>query len=423
MSGRADQSGRAATPDSGAPVRLAWVVLLTLSVQTLGSWAVLAFPAMATEIGASLEIQPALIGYLVSLAYGVAMFVSLIAGQTVRRYGGVRQGQVALLCFALACGAGATGSLAGLGLAGVLLGLGYSLINPSASHLLARATPAERRNLVFSIKQTGVPAGGILAGLATPAIAVAFGWQAGIAVIGLVGLVQALALAPLRRQLDDDRDPSVRVLRRPLSGFVLVMRVPVLRWLSIGVFFLSAIQLCLSAYLVVFLVEEAGMGLVAAGALLAATQAAGFSGRLLWGALADRIGDGNAVMLGLVGGILAAALVAAQVTPDWPVPALYALFLAFGATAIGWNGVFMAEIARLAPRGEVGTATAGALVPTFAGVLFGPSLFAVAYKLIDSYALTFGGLALVALGSGTALLAGRRAARSVPRNAPTGVSA
>lgn len=412
MSAAEGGSQPAASQRSAADIALTWVVLLTLAVQTLGSWAVLAFPAMATEIGATLEIQPVLIGYLVSLAYGVAMLVSLVAGQTVRRYGAVRQGQVALLCFALACAAAASGSLAALGLAGVLLGLGYSLINPATSHLLARTTPPERRNLVFSIKQTGVPAGGILAGLATPAVAVAFGWQAAIATIAAAGLLLALALAPLRARLDDDRDRAVRVLRRPLAGLLLVMRRPGLRWLSIGVFFLSAVQLSLSAYLVVFLVEEAGMGLVPAGALLAATQAAGFGGRLVWGALADRIGDGNGVMLGLAAGMLAAALVSASVTPDWPVPALYALFLVFGATAIGWNGVFMAEIVRLAPPGEVGSATAGALVPTFGGVLFGPSLFAVAYKLLDSYALTFGGLALVALLAGLALLAGRPAARS-----------
>ena len=57
------------------------------------------------------------------------------------------------------------------------LGLGYGLLTPSASHLLARFAPAERRNLIFSLKQTGVPFGGIGAALITPAIAVTFGWR------------------------------------------------------------------------------------------------------------------------------------------------------------------------------------------------------------------------------------------------------
>jgi len=35
--------------------------------------------------------------------------------------------------------------------------------------------------------------------------------------------------------------------------------------------------------------------------------------------------------------------------------------IAFGATASGWNGVFLAEVARLAPDGRVAEATGAAL--------------------------------------------------------------
>ncbi|WP_421709970.1 MFS transporter [Algihabitans sp.] len=400
----------AAEVGAAAPsARLATVVLLTTAVQTIGSWAVLSFPALAPEIGGSLAIAPVLVGSLISLVYGVAMLLSLVAGQTLRRYGACRQSQAALVAFALACGSAASGSLPGLVLAGLLLGIGYGLINPATSHLLARVAPPERRNIVFSLKQTGVPLGGVLAGLATPALALAFGWQAAVGGLALISLLLAAALIPSRPALDDDREPAAPVLRRPLAGLSLVLRLAPLRWLSIAVFFLSAVQLCLSAYLVVFLVEEGGLSLVAAGALLAATQAAGFSGRLLWGWLADRIGDGNGVMLGLAGVMLLASVATALVTPAWPLIGVYALFLVFGITAIGWNGVFMAEVARLAPRGEVGNATAGALVPTFGGVLFGPSFFALAYAAIGSYAMTFGGLALAALAAGLSLVVGRRA--------------
>lgn len=388
--------------------RLVTVVLLTTAVQTVGSWAVLAFPALATEIAADLALRPLLIGWLVSLVYGVAMLLSLVSGQTLRRFGACRQGQAALLAFALACGVAASGTAVGIALAGVLLGLGYGLINPATSHLLARVAPPARRNIVFSLKQTGVPAGGVLAGLATPALAVAFGWQAAIGGIALVSLLFLLTLAPLRSALDNDRDLAAPVFGRPLAGLSLVLRVAPLRWLSVAVFFLSAVQLCLSAYLVIFLVKEIGLDLVTAGALLAATQAAGFAGRLLWGWLADRLGDGNGVMLAIAAIMLLASLATAAVTPAWPLAAVCTLFLVFGATAIGWNGVFMAEIARLAPEGEVGNATAGALVPTFGGVLFGPSLFALAYGALGSYALTFGGLALAALAACLSMIAGRR---------------
>jgi len=49
---------------------------------------------------------------------------------------------------------------------------------------------------------------------------------------------------------------------------------------------------------------------------------------------------------------------------------------AFGGTAIGWNGVYLAEIARKAPPGKAGLATGGALFFTYFGVLLGPPAFA-----------------------------------------------
>ena len=41
-------------------------------------------------------------------------------------------------------------------------------------------------------------------------------------------------------------------------------------------------------------------------------------------------------------------------------------------TASGWNGVFLAEVARLAPEGRVGEATGAVLMFGFAGLVLGP---------------------------------------------------
>ena len=49
--------------------------------------------------------------------------------------------------------------------------------------------------------------------------------------------------------------------------------------------------------------------------------------------------------------------------------------MAFGATAVGWNGVFLAEIASLAPRERISDATGGSAFFTFLGVVVTPPLF------------------------------------------------
>jgi len=68
----------------------------------------------------------------------------------------------------------------------------------------------------------------------------------------------------------------------------------------------------------------------------------------------------------------------------------------FGFCAIGWNGVFIAVIARQSAPHEVGMATGGTLVFTYAGVMVGPSLFGALHDHARfSYSTSFALLALV----------------------------
>src|SRR3546814_13804897 len=47
----------------------------------------------------------------------------------------------------------------------------------------------------------------------------------------------------------------------------------------------------------------------------------------------------------------------------------------FGASAVGWNGVYLAEVARQAPKGQASIATGGTLCVTFLGIVIGPPIF------------------------------------------------
>ena len=80
-----------------------------------------------------------------------------------------------------------------------------------------------------------------------------------------------------------------------------------------------------------------------------------------------------------------------------PIALVYVLLVTMGMTAIGWNGVFLAEIARLAPTGLIGSATGGAMVITYAGVMIGPAAMASIYGYAGSYTLTFGLFAVMPL--------------------------
>ncbi len=80
----------------------------------------------------------------------------------------------------------------------------------------------------------------------------------------------------------------------------------------------------------------------------------------------------------------------------------------FGITAIGWNGVYLAEVARMTPVEQVGRVTGASLFFTFAGVLLGPTSFTAIYSVIGSYTTTYALLGVLALcGMGFALLSKR----------------
>jgi MFS family permease len=71
-----------------------------------------------------------------------------------------------------------------------------------------------------------------------------------------------------------------------------------------------------------------------------------------------------------------------------------------GATAIGWNGVYLGEVARLAPEGQAGAVTGGALSLTMLGSMAGPPIFTLIVETSGSYPLAFNLVAGLAFVSG-----------------------
>ena len=88
---------------------------------------------------------------------------------------------------------------------------------------------------------------------------------------------------------------------------------------------------------------------------------------------------------------------------------LAGLMFVFGASASGWNGVYLAEVARQAPAGAVSKATSGTLAFTFLGVMVGAPLFGLIVSGGGGFSIAFGMQALLALGMALLLFAFRGA--------------
>lgn len=363
-------------------------------------------PVMAPAAAPLLGVSPAAIAYFVTVAYLGAMTGSAGAGAWVARFGPIRACQIGLGLCACGLALAATGTLPAVLAGALLIGLGYGPTNPASSVILARASPPGLIALTFSIKQSGVPLGTAIAGAAIPALLLALGWQAAALAAALVCVAFGLALSPLHARYDHERNAKASLsLAAAFAPVRFVLRHRPMAELALSSLVYAGIQNTLVAYLVTFLTDSFATTLVLAGFIMAASQLASVVARVLWGLLADKAVSRRA-MLGFLGiGTGITTLFALAAGPQWPLWGLLAFAMALGATAVGWNGVFLAEVARLAPEGRISEATAGSTFFTFFGVVLMPPVFHFVFRLTSSYGVTYALFGALGLLAGVRLLA------------------
>lgn len=339
----------------------------------------------APLIVAELHADPAWIG----VYYGVSAAASLVGqmgcGSFIVRYGAMRMSQWALVMQGAGMGIAAAGGLAGFGASAIIGGCGAAVSTPASSHLLGRASPARLTPLVFSLKQTAVPAGLLIGGALGPWMATSLGWRGGMLLTAAAGCLFALALQVLRPRYDDDRVPTHRFRVSDFRNTVAsVLARPDLRALAFACFAFNGIQQVFTAYFVTYLVAM-GYTLEAAGFLFSVVVSIAVPGRILWGWLGSFRVSPRIVMAGLAFSMAGSVAATGFFTGGWSVLAIGAVSAVLSASAMSWHGILLAEAARMAPPGKTGAVTGGVLSFGQMGALLGPVAFAVLLSLTGGY--------------------------------------
>ena len=397
--------------NSPHPVPAWFVVLVTTAAQMVVAMANIVLPTIAPKVAESLGVDPVLVGYHVGLTFGAATVASIYAGVLVPRWGAALMTQLSMAFCVAGLALIALPHVGFIALGSLAVGAGMGFASPAAAHLLVLHTSPDRRNLMFSIKQTGVPLGGVIISLTAPVLAVTVGWHWALAMIAVIAVATLLCTERARAAWDSDRQPAGSVRSEPFGGVPLVWRQQSLRWVALAAVLFSAVQRMLLTYTVVYLVAEGGYGLVEAGVMLSVAQIGGSISRIPWGWLADRLKSGLAVLtlICVIMTVSSAALVALDAS--WPKPLVYGLFFVLGASCLGWNGIVHAECARLSPPGTISLVAGATSFFVFGGVMLGPPVYAVAYGMIGSFGTTF----ILMVVSGLAALGLLRLARRYGR--------
>jgi MFS family permease len=370
---------------------------IVLAVQTLVALASAAAPVLAPVVAADLQVSLYGLGLFVALTYAFASVSGLMAGMLVDRYGALRICIACLMLTSLAMTIGAAAPGSALPAVAVLMGCAYGPINVAASDLLYRMSPPERRNTLFSLKQTSVPAGNALAGASLPLLSGLAGWRGALAAVALAAAGLMLLLLAYQRHgaaavsMPARHDGGIAALR-------LVLERPALRQCILAATSFSALQICFTSFLVSYLVGHAQLTLIDAGLVLSTALVAGVVGRIVWGIAADTVVRAGTLLGGLGLAMSMMAVLPAGLGADWPLLALVATGAVCGFVVAGWNGVYFAEICRVAPSDAVNRATAAASFFTFGSAVVAPAVFSAILAASDSYAiayLVFGAAGLV----------------------------
>ena len=344
------------------------VILIIQSILTLGSYSI---PVIASAAAADFGISASAVGGAVSIVYLTAMIVGLPSGIFIARFGAQRVFQMILLCTATGAVLISLAHPLWALLGAIVIGFSTAPMNPAGSHVLSRVSPPRWQPLIFSIKQCGTPAGGMLAGALLPPLIVAYGWRSALYVIPacvLCALLISQEVASSLRFVWNDR------LQRShaLAGMVF-----------------AGSQLALATYLIVYLWRELGLAPELAGWIYATHHISGIAARILLGFVAGKW-IATRTVLPLLAYIMAAGLVAVALSDEsWPVWVFYGVAIVLGIGGNGWVGLFLSEIAILAPDGRAADTTSGNQFFMYGGIVTGPAIGSLLLGATDSYPVLF----------------------------------
>jgi MFS family permease len=381
-------------------------LLSMLWLQIANSLAWMTFPVLAPQIARIAGVEPSMIGHVAGVMFAGALLPTLLSGAVIPLIGPVRVNQITTCIAALGLLVATVGSWPALLIGGVIVGAGYGPGAPAASAVLAHHTALARRGLIFSVRQSGAPLGGLLAGAMLPVIAVAFGTTEAILAAAAFSVLAAIIVQTVRNALDapllsKQRPSRANVLgnlsiRSSLAAHADLPRV------TYNGFAAAAAQGSVFALMVTFLVERGGLDLITAGFVFAAMNVAGVVARIALGYASDGFVSAQTLLAMLAAvGVCALALLLA-LAGQLPLAAVLALASIIGATISGWNGVLMAELARLAPPELVGSVSAAAVTCIYLGYMVGPIVTSAVVGASGSYLWGFAPVVLALLAAAAA---------------------
>lgn len=267
-----------------------------------------------------------------------------------------------------------------------LAGLGYSFLNPASTKGVMAWFYRDERATAMGTKQTGVPAGGVVAAVLGPSLVWLAGWRGALASLGVVNILFGFFFWAFWREPGGEMgnppapDPSAQKVKVVLKVFDLLA-------ISFGTALLLVGQMCLLTYIPLYLKETMGLSAYRASQALAFPQIGAMVGRIGWGVVSDRLFRGQRkIVLVIIGALsVGLTLVLGLIPPATSFFILVLLIFLAGLCMVGYQGVSYALIGELAGKAQTGRALGLVITFNSVGAMLGTPLFGYIVDVSGSY--------------------------------------
>jgi MFS transporter, ACS family, hexuronate transporter len=389
--------------------RFRWTILALISIShIIGASAQYGINTLAPFYQDELRLSRAQVGLFFSAFYLAMTAASFATGWLADRFG-VRRTTLNGHLFVGACiiAAASSPSFEWSCVSFFLAGCGYSFLNPASTIGVMTWFERAERATAMGIKQTGVPAGGVLAAMLAPSLVLIIGWRGALGALGAINFLFGFVFfwlwrEPLNATSEQGAEPEVAVAGTPS------LKVWQLLPISCATAIYLVGQMALITYVPLYLKDVMSFSPYWASQALALTQMGAMVGRIGWGMVSDRLFHGRRKIVLIWIGIFSALLIAALGTLEprsSPYVLLPILFTA-GISIVGYQGVSYALIGEIAGKARTGAGLGMMIAINSGAATLGTPIFGYIVDRTGSYALAWQTLAVtVCIGiAGLALL-------------------
>ncbi|MFF0306881.1 MFS transporter [Streptosporangium sp. NPDC004379] len=363
--------------------RYRWVILgVATFTQAAAAFFVQGIGAMSVHLQRDLGLNATRLGLLLSAAQLLPLAGLLVAGRLLDRHDERWVVGIGALVVAVALAAGsAAPGYASLLVVLLIVGAGYSTVQPGGGKSVASWFDTSQRGLAMGVRQAGLPLGGVLAALALPSLATAFGWRSTLVAGSLAALSGAVVFMAFCRR-PPGRRPTPAASRVRLE----LLREPYMKKIVFSGVSMVSVHSGVGVLTVLYLHEVTSMDAAPAALVYVAVQCAGALGRVCLAAWSDRHRSGRyACVLTCLAAVIVGMTALATPVGRSPVAAC-ALFVWLGFFGIGWYGPWVAYAAESAPPGHTGFVLGLAMAVNQVAVVLAPAALGLLADLTGGFA-------------------------------------